>query len=83
MNIFPSFACNFQCKFCHISKMDKGELTVRLEYPADSSLEASAETTLRLAESIRELKDSEGEPLARDMAITVGKTQGILGQVTQ
>ena len=26
MNIFPSFACNFQCKFCHISKMDKGEL---------------------------------------------------------
>ena len=66
-----------------IPKMDKGELTVRLEYPADSSLEASAETTLRLAESIRELKDSEGEPLARDMAITVGKTQGILGQVSQ
>ena len=63
--------------------MDKGELTVRLEYPADTALAKTAERTLSLARKIAALKDSAGDPLARSVTITVGKTQGILGAVSQ
>ena len=63
--------------------MDKGEMTVRLEYPADTALEKTAERTLELARKIGSLKDSAGDPLAQSVTISVGKTQGILGAVSQ
>ena len=66
-----------------VPTMDKGEMTVRLEYPADTALERTAERTLALARKIGALKDAHGDALARDIAITVGKTQGILGAVSQ
>ena len=66
-----------------IPTMDKGEMTVRLEYPADTALEKTAERTLELARKIGSLKDSAGEPLAQSVTISVGKTQGILGAVSQ
>ena len=66
-----------------IPTMDKGEMTVRLEYPADTSLGKTAERTLSLARKIEALKDSEGDTLAQSVTITVGKTQGILGAVSQ
>ena len=66
-----------------IPTMDKGEMTVRLEYPADTALERTAERTLALARKIAEAKDSSGDALARSVTVTVGKTQGILGAVSQ
>ena len=66
-----------------IPTMDKGEMTVRLEYPADTALEKTAERTLALARKIGSLKDSAGEALAQSVTISVGKTQGILGAVSQ
>lgn len=66
-----------------IPTMDKGEMTVRLEYPADTALEKTAERTIALARKIGALKDSAGEPLAQSVTISVGKTQGILGAVSQ
>ena len=66
-----------------IPTMDKGEMTVRLEYPADTALEKTAERTLELARKIGSLKDSAGDPLAQGVTISVGKTQGILGAVSQ
>ena len=66
-----------------IPTMDKGEMTVRLEYPADTALEKTAERTLELARKIGALKDSAGDPLAQSVTISVGKTQGILGAVSQ
>ena len=66
-----------------IPTMDKGEMTVRLEYPADTALEKTAERTLALARKIESLKDSAGDPLAQSVTISVGKTQGILGAVSQ
>ncbi len=66
-----------------IPTMDKGEMTVRLEYPADTALEKTAERTLALARKIGSLKDSAGDPLAQSVTISVGKTQGILGAVSQ
>lgn len=66
-----------------IPTMDKGEMTVRLEYPADTALEKTAERTLALARKIGSLKDSAGEALAQSITISVGKTQGILGAVSQ
>ena len=66
-----------------IPTMDKGEMTVRLEYPADTALEKTAERTLALARKIWSLKDSAGDPLAQSVTISVGKTQGILGAVSQ
>ena len=66
-----------------IPTMDKGEMTVRLEYPADTALEKTAERTLELSRKIGSLKDSAGDPLAQSVTISVGKTQGILGAVSQ
>ncbi len=66
-----------------IPTMDKGEMTVRLEYPADTALEKTAERTLELARKIGSLKDSAGDPLVQSVTISVGKTQGILGAVSQ
>ncbi len=66
-----------------IPTMDKGEMTVRLEYPADTALEKTAERTLALARKIGSLKDSAGEALAQSVTISAGKTQGILGAVSQ
>jgi HAE1 family hydrophobic/amphiphilic exporter-1 len=66
-----------------IPTMDKGEMTVRLEYPADTALEKTAARTLELARKIGSLKDSAGDPLAQSVTISVGKTQGILGAVSQ
>lgn len=63
--------------------MDKGEMTVRLEYPADTALEKTAERTLALARKITDAKDAVGDPLAQSVTITVGKTQGVLGAVSQ
>lgn len=65
-----------------IPTMDKGEMTVRLEYPADTALEKTAERTLELARKIGSLKDSAGDPLVQSVTISVGKTQGILGAVS-
>ena len=78
---FMFFVPRLQLDF--IPTMDKGEMTVRLEYPADTALEKTAERTLSLARKIGALKDSAGDPLAQSVTITVGKTQGILGAVSQ
>ena len=66
-----------------IPTLDKGEMTVRLEFPADTALERTAERTRAIAGKIAALRDSCNDPLARDITIAVGKTQGILGAVSQ
>ncbi len=66
-----------------IPQMDKGELTLRLEYPADYSLGKNAARTKAIADKVAALADSDGTPVVRHLVVSIGKTQGIVGQVGQ
>jgi len=63
--------------------MDKSEMTVKFEFPADSALEYSSRRANEILGRLLELKDSEGKPVVVRNALTVGKTQGVLGQVSR
>ena len=60
---------------------DKGELSVKLEYPADITLERAAERTREIATKLADVRDAAGKRLVLHHTVSVGKTQGILGQV--
>lgn len=60
-----------------VSQPDSGDLTVRLEYPADCNLEYTTARTRAIAERLR--KDS----AVRHVTVTCGKVQGIIGQVSE
>ena len=60
---------------------DKGELSVKFEYPADITLERAAERTQAIAAKLADVRDAAGERLVLRHTVSVGKTQGILGQV--
>ena len=60
---------------------DKGELSVKFEYPADIALERAAERTQAIAAKLADVRDAAGERLVLRHTVSVGKTQGILGQV--
>lgn len=62
---------------------DKGEISVNLEFPADSALSRSAERTEAIAEKLRSVTDAKGKPVVVHRTVMVGKTQGILGQVSR
>jgi len=60
---------------------DKGEMSVKLEFPADTSLERTAERTREIAKRLADVRDAEGKKLVLRQTVSVGKTQGVLGQV--
>jgi len=62
---------------------DKGEISVNLEFPADASLSRSEERALAIADRLRRVTDAKGRPVVVHRTVTVGKTQGILGQVSR
>ncbi len=64
-----------------VPTMDKGELSVKLEFPADSNLERTAERTREIAAKLGSLTGSDGRSFVTHRVISVGKTQGVLGQV--
>lgn len=62
-------------------KFDQGEMTVRLEFPSDSSLEKSAARANEILKKIEAVKDSEGSAVVLQALLKVGRTQGMMGQV--
>jgi len=60
-----------------VSQTDMGDLTVRLEFPADNNIERTSVRTTGLAERIRK------DPAVRHVTVTCGKVQGIIGQVSE
>ena len=63
--------------------MDQSEMTVKLEFPADSTLDYSARRANAILGRICALRDADGRPVVVRSAVTVGKTQGVLGQVSR
>ena len=63
--------------------MDQSEMTVKLEFAADSTLEYSSRRANAILGRILALRDSQGEKIVERSALTVGKTQGVLGQVSR
>ncbi len=63
--------------------MDQSEMTVKLEFPADSTLEYSSRRANAILSRLLAIKDSDGKSIVVRNALTVGKTQGILGQVSR
>ncbi|MCR5413137.1 MAG: efflux RND transporter permease subunit [Kiritimatiellae bacterium] len=63
--------------------MDQSEMSVKLEFAADSTLEHSAARANAILERILALRDSHGEKVVERSALAVGKTQGVLGQVSR
>ncbi len=60
-----------------VTRSDRGELTVKLEYPGDFNL---AETTRRAEAAAARLR---ADPLVRGALVVAGKVQGIIGQVSE
>ena len=63
--------------------MDQGEMTVKLEFAADATLDCTAKRANAILGRLLALKDAEGRPLVVRSAVAVGKTQGVLGQVSR
>ncbi len=61
-----------------VPEIDQGDVTVKLEFPADYNLARTAERTLAIARSIRA-----AEPAVQQANVNCGKTQGTLGQVSE
>jgi HAE1 family hydrophobic/amphiphilic exporter-1 len=76
---FMFFAPRVKSDF--VPLFDKGELSVKLEYPADITLERAAERTREIAAKLADVRDAAGARLILRHTVSVGKTQGILGQV--
>jgi len=63
--------------------MDQGDISVTLEFAADSTLERTAERTREIAKRIAALTDSTGGSIAERVTISIGKVQGTLGRVSR
>jgi len=66
-----------------VPRFDKGELSVNLEFPADTTLERSEARAKAIAEKLVRVTDADGKPVVAHHTLLVGKTQGILGQVSR
>ncbi len=66
-----------------VPTMDKGELAVTLEFPADSNLEHSSARAQAIAAKMNALRLSDGKPFITHSLVTAGRTQGVLGQVSR
>jgi len=66
-----------------VPQTDQGELTVKLEFPADYNLDRSAERAKAIAQKLLELKDPAGDPYIQRYTLLVGKTQGLVGQMSE
>lgn len=66
-----------------VPTMDKAELSVTLEFPADSNLEHTAARARALVAKLKALTLADGTPFITRSLVTAGKTQGILGQVNR
>lgn len=64
-----------------VPKFDQGEMTVRLEFPSDSALEKSAARAQAILEKVEAVRDSAGRRIVTRALLTVGRTQGMMGQV--
>jgi HAE1 family hydrophobic/amphiphilic exporter-1 len=60
-----------------VPTMDQGELAIRLEYPSDSNLARTTERVLALTRQVK------ADPAVRNLLVTVGKTQGMFGLVSE
>lgn len=61
-----------------VPEIDQGDVTVKLEFPADCNLARTSERALAIARAIRA-----AEPAVRQTNINCGKTQGTVGQVSE
>jgi len=66
-----------------VPRFDKGELSINLEFPADTTLEKSAARAKAIAEKLVRVTDADGRPAVVHRTIMAGKTQGILGKVSR
>lgn len=78
---FRYYAPKVQMDF--VPQTDQGELTVRLEFPADYNLERSVERAQAIIQKLKALKDSTGEPYIQSYTLLTGKTQGSIGQMSE
>ncbi len=60
-----------------VSQADMGDLSVRLEYPADFNLEQTAARAQEVAARIG------NDPAVRHVTVACGKVQGVIGQVAE
>lgn len=60
-----------------VPQTDMGDLSVRLEYAADSNLEHTSARAQALAERLAK------DPAVRHVLVTNGKVQGVIGQVSE
>ncbi|HPN84104.1 MAG TPA: efflux RND transporter permease subunit, partial [Victivallales bacterium] len=56
---------------------DRGEYTIKLEFPSDSNLLKTQSATLNIEKQIRNL------PEVLETSVVCGKTQGVIGQVSE
>lgn len=66
-----------------VPTMDKGELTVTLEFPADMELGRTVERTQAIEAKLEKVTDLAGRPVVTHSLIMAGKTQGMLGRVSR
>ena len=78
---FRYYAPKVQMDF--VTQTDQGELTVRLEFPADYNLDRSLERAQVIARKLLSLKGPKGEPYIRHYTLLAGKTQGSIGQMSE
>ena len=78
---FRFYAPNVQMDF--VPQTDQSELTVRLEFPADSNLDRSVARSQDIARHLLALKDRHGAPYIQRYTLLAGKTQGSLGQMSE
>ncbi|HNX33543.1 MAG TPA: efflux RND transporter permease subunit [Kiritimatiellia bacterium] len=78
---FRYYAPKVQMDF--VPQTDQGELTVKLEFPADYNLSHSEEKARAIAQKLLELKDPLGTPYIQRYTLLVGKTQGSIGQMSE
>jgi HAE1 family hydrophobic/amphiphilic exporter-1 len=78
---FRFYAPRVQLDF--VPQTDQGELTVKLEFPADCNLDRSVERARAVVEKIRALKDPSGGAYVQHCTLLAGKTQGSIGQMSE
>lgn len=72
---FKFFVGRVQMDF--VPSVDQGDVSIRLEYPADFNIEQTSARTLAVAERVKQ------DPAVQHLAITCGKVQGAVGQVSE
>lgn len=78
---FRYYAPKVQMDF--VPQSDQGELTVRLEFPADYNLDSSVERARGIVRNLLSLKDPKGDPYIQKYTLLAGKTQGSIGQMSE